>query len=248
MLKRATVLSAVLVLVLASGCVSGTNGQPTGEPPPRVAETPGHSGTSAEPAPATGAGDGEYGGHPAGAAGDHASGAEASGRNAGADHENGDDASGKIPLFRHAGVYDGTREKAIIVEGEARQAAFVRLDFLPYGLYMPDTLEEIRLEDGNEFKHKERQARISIFDEELGRFIIDTTELTFLDDLDMYREYAGTYVYDEYDVLVPSYEDYFWFDFEGNRAFVRLSSFETDRDVVLPHFLDIVSYMQYIGE
>lgn len=247
-MNGATVLSAVLLLVLAAGCVSGDNGQPTDDSSSRIAGAPEHSGTTVEPAPAAEEGAAQSGGNSAVATGDHISGVEASESDASADHGSGDDASGKISLFRHAGVYDGIKEKEIIVEGVARKATFVKLDFLPYGLYMPDTLEEIRLEDGNEFKFKERQARISIFEESTGQFMVETTELVFLENPGMYREYAGTCVYDEYDVVVPSYEDYFWFDFKGNRALVRLSSFETDRDIVLPHFLDIVSYLQFVEE
>lgn len=237
-MNRAASIAVVLVLALAAGCVSGgTGAQDAEKPESRMAVQTGNTEPAASAVEPTGRTEPATGADGPSAEPVSPDDAEASDLEAG----------GKIALFRNAGVFDGTWEKEIVVEGTPRKATFVQIDILPFGLYMPDTLEELRFEDGNEFKHKEIQALISVFDEDYGAFLLDT-DLTFLEELSIYREYAGTSIYDEYDVAHPGYTDFFWFDYAGSRALVRLTCSEPDRDVVLPHFLDIISYIQYIEE
>lgn len=147
---------------------------------------------------------------------------------------------GKINLFAGLSKYDGIAEKEIEISGKKYTTQFIKHDFLPVGLYIPDFINEKKFHDGNEFEVP-NFSLISIFTQDQ----LNLDPLDMREELEVYQEYMGSQIHDGADQVKIKYEDFFSVDIEGTEYIIRLSYFEDESETVLPQFIDILKNLKY---
>ncbi|WP_025028969.1 hypothetical protein [Caldalkalibacillus mannanilyticus] len=138
-------------------------------------------------------------------------------------------------------IYDGISLKEIEITGKTYSARFVKQDFLPFGLYIPDFITEEKFEDGNEFLGPNNSI-ISLFE----RYQLDIDILEVREDLTGYQHYIGSNIFDGPDQIKVKYEDFFSYSYKENEVIIRLSYFEEDKETLLPQYIDIVKNIKYV--
>lgn len=146
----------------------------------------------------------------------------------------------KIQLFADVSKYDGTTEKAIEIDGKTYDTTFIKHDFLPIGLYVPNLVTEKKFHDGNEFQGPNHSS-ISLFTPDQ----LNLDDLVIREKLADYKEYMGSEVADGAGQVKVKYEDYFRLSITDSEFIIRLSYFEDDQDTVFPQFIDIIKNVKY---
>lgn len=146
----------------------------------------------------------------------------------------------KLNLFTDVSKYDGIAEKEIEISGESYMTKFIKHDFLPVGLYVPDFINEKKFHDGNEFEGP-HSSLISIFTPDQ----LSLDPLVMREELEVYQEYMGSQIHEGADQVNTKYEDFFRVNIKDTELVIRLSYFEDESKTVLPQFIDILKTLKY---